>query len=56
MFGDGATHSAIIRRNVIEDTGDGWQKIAFCIRNQASEVVLEDKSITAKGRFCDNRQ
>jgi hypothetical protein len=55
LFVDGATHATVLRRNVIEDTGTGRQKVGIRIGTRAGAVVLEDNRIQAAVELQDER-
>lgn len=56
VFVDGATHGAVIRGNVIEDTGARRQTSAIRIGRQAGHVVIEDNRIRADQPLLDERR
>jgi hypothetical protein len=56
LFVDGATRGTIIRSNVVEDTGNGQQKIGVRIGKRAGDVVLEGNTIKAANQLLDERQ
>ncbi len=55
LFVDGATQGTIIRRNTIEDTGKGRQKIGVRLGKQVGHVILEGNSVKAETDVRDDR-
>lgn len=55
LFVDGATQGTIIRRNTIEDTGKGRQKIGVRIGKLVGHVILEGNSVKAETVVRDDR-
>lgn len=55
LFVDGATQGTIIRRNTIEDTGKGRQKIGVRIGKLVGRVILEGNSVKAETEVRDDR-
>jgi hypothetical protein len=55
LFVNGETHDTVIRRNVIEDTGTGRQKIGIRIGKQAGRVTLENNRTKAEVDLQDDR-
>ncbi len=56
LFVDGATRGTIIRRNTIEDTGVGLQKVGIQLGRHAGAVVLDANSVKAQTLLQDERQ
>ncbi|MBE0539768.1 MAG: right-handed parallel beta-helix repeat-containing protein [Verrucomicrobia bacterium] len=55
LFVDGATQGTIIRRNKIEDTGNGKQKIGVRIGKQVGQVIMEENTVKAETDVQDDR-
>lgn len=55
LFIDGATDGTVVRRNTIEDTGNGRQSVAIRIGKRAGEVLLNDNSLRAEREIVDER-
>ncbi|MBX3746855.1 MAG: right-handed parallel beta-helix repeat-containing protein [Verrucomicrobiae bacterium] len=55
LFIDGVTHDTVIRRNTIEDSGSGRQKIGIRIGRNAGRVTLEGNTIRAATVLQDDR-
>lgn len=55
LFVDGATQGTIIRRNTIEDTGKGRQKIGVRIGKLVGHVILKGNSVKAETVVRDDR-
>ncbi len=56
VFIDGATNQTILRGNVIEDTGNGRQRIGIRLGAQAGPVTLEANVIKAETEVEDRRR
>ncbi len=55
LFVDGATQGTIIRRNTIEDTGNGKQKVGVRIGKQVGQVIMEENTVKAETDVRDDR-
>ena len=55
LFIDGITRGTVLRRNIIEDTGNGRQKVGIRIGRGASNVALENNQIKAVEKIEDLR-
>lgn len=55
LYVDGVTHDTVIRRNTIEDTGSGRQRIGIRIGRRAGQVTLESNTIRAATELQDDR-
>ena len=56
LFVDGFTKGTVIRRNTIEDSGDGRQRTGIRIGREAGSVIIEDNIIRTTERIKDERQ
>ncbi len=56
LFVDGVTQDTVIRRNTIEDTGDGRQKIGIRIGRKVGAVTLDENSVRAPQPLADERE